>query len=587
MGTYSALSATELDSHANMAVAGIDCTIISNSGTYADVTPFSTDLPVMKLVEIVDAMFAYDDPFTLTTYLLVMRNALHIPSMHHNLIPPFLMQEAGLLLDETPKFQLEMPTIDNHAIVDIDTGMQIHLKLNGIFSYFTTRNLIKAERDNWETYPIVFLTPDGDSWNPDSDHFAEQEDAMLDPTGSIAECYEHPPKRLFTEADLGELYALPATWDQYDAKVDLTLSADDPFCGMTLTEDEASSLCHDGIRAQLSSLHVAHDPALFAGSITERTHASHAAMVMGSTTIDNSSCNLFVASAPSAFASAFSTLAAVTAGRAKGVSAEHLAKVWMIPHEEAARTLKVTSQRLRTDIDSSLSRNFGTNDRAVRYRHIKSCFYTDTLFVTGAAKSTRGNICAQLFVSDKGYVAIYPMQHQRDYFLALKQFAKDVGAPDVLVCDPHPTQKQRKVKEFCTQIGTTLKVLEAQTQWANRAELYIGLIKEATRKDMRASGSALVLWDYCMERRALIYQVTAKNLFQLNGTTPHTFTFGTDADISNLCRFGWYEWIYFRENSASFPFQKERLGRCLGPAWNEGNAMSQWVLKDNGKVVSR
>ncbi len=82
-----------------------------------------------------------------------------------------------------------------------------------------------------------------------------------------------------------------------------------------------------------------------------------------------------------------------------------------------------------------------------------------------------------------------------------------------------------------------------------------------------------------MEPRALIYQVTAKNLFQLNRTTPHTFTFGTDADILNLCRFGWYEWIYFREYSASFPFQKEQLGRCLGPARNEGNDMSQWVLK--------
>jgi hypothetical protein len=235
---------------------------------------------------------------------------------------------------------------------------------------------------------------------------------MLDSTGSIAECYGRPPKCLFTEADLGELYALPATWDQYDAKVDSTLSADDPFCGMTLTEDAASSLCHDGICAQLSSLHVAHDPVLFAGSITEQAHASHAAMVIGSTTIDNSSCNMFLASAPSAFASAFSTLAAVTAERARGVSAEHLAKVWMIPHDEAARTLKVTSQRLRTDIDSSLSRNFGTNDRAVRYRHSKPCFYTDTLFVTGAAKSTHGNICAQLFIFDKGYVAIYPMQHQ-------------------------------------------------------------------------------------------------------------------------------------------------------------------------------
>jgi hypothetical protein len=70
-------------------------------------------------------------------------------------------------------------------------------------------------------------------------------------------------------------------------------------------------------------------------------------------------------------------------------------------------------------------------------------------------------------------------------------------------------------------------------------------MKEATRKDMRASGSPLVLWEYCMEHQALIYQVMAKNMFQLNGRTLHTLTFGTDADISNLCRFGWYEWVFF------------------------------------------
>jgi hypothetical protein len=76
------------------------------------------------------------------------------------------------------------------------------------------------------------------------------------------------------------------------------------------------------------------------------------------------------------------------------------------------------------------------------------------------------------------------MKKQSDYFLALKQFAKDVGAPDVLVCDSHPAQTKREVREFCAQIGTTLKVLEAKTQWANRAELCIGLIKEAMCKDM-------------------------------------------------------------------------------------------------------
>ena len=29
------------------------------------------------------------------------------------------------------------------------------------------------------------------------------------------------------------------------------------------------------------------------------------------------------------------------------------------------------------------------------------------------------------------------------------------------------------------------------------------------------------------------------------------------------------------------------LGRCLGPAKNEGNKMTQWVLKQNGQIVPR
>ena len=175
------------------------------------------------------------------------------------------------------------------------------------------------------------------------------------------------------------------------------------------------------------------------------------------------------------------------------------------------------------------------------YQWIKSTFFTDTLFATKQAKSTHGNICAQVYISDKGFLALYPMRDVKSFPLSLKEFAMDVGALEILVCDPHPSQKSCKVQEFCNQIGTTLHMLEANTEWANRVELYIGLLKEATRKDMRASHSPLVLWDYCMERRALIFQVTAKKLFQLNGTNPHTATFGLEADISHLCQFGWYK----------------------------------------------
>ncbi len=477
--------------------------------------------------------------------------------------------------------------IDNHAIVDPVTGMRIHLSLNGIFSYFKTRCLTSEEIDNWKNYPIVFITPDGNAWDPNAEHYVEQEAVMLDSKGLIVEREERPPKHIFSEGDIGMLYSELATWDEFNDTVDKVMADNDPFLGCPLTDDEQVKLNQDGIHAQLSSIDISHEPLIFLAAMSERAHMSHASMAMGRVSIDDSACDLFEANLSNMLTMAFATIAAVLAGKSKGISAEHLSKVWIIPHDDAARTLKVTTQRLHHYTDSSLFHNFGTNDRAVRYRKLKSYFFSDMLFVTGKAKSSRGNICAQLFVSDKGFVAIYPMQYQRDYFLVLRQFAKEVGVPEVLICDPHPTQTQHKVKEFCTQIGTTLKVLEAQTQWANRAELYVGLMKEATWNDMRVTGLPLVLWDYCMEWRALIFQITAKKLFQLNGTNPHTMTFGAYADISNLCQFGWYEWVYFRENSAKFPYQKERLGRCLGPAKNEGNEMAQWVLKDNGKIFPR
>jgi hypothetical protein len=167
-GDYGGQTATELDSHANMAVAGANVSIISKSGLVATVTPFSTDLPPMDDVEIGDVAMAYDDPRTGVTYILVMRNALLIPTMNHNLVPPFLVQEAGLLLDETPKCQAPNQSATNHSIIDSDSGMHIHMALDGIFLYFLTRQLTLDEMEYWERYPVVYLTPDTDRWDPNT-----------------------------------------------------------------------------------------------------------------------------------------------------------------------------------------------------------------------------------------------------------------------------------------------------------------------------------------------------------------------------------------------------------------------------------
>ncbi len=136
MGYFNGLNVTKLDSYANMSVTSRGSTVIARSGHFAMVTPFSSDLPVWEKFEIGDAAMYYDDPVSLQTYILVLRNALLIPTMSHNLLPPFLVCEAGLFLDETPKHQSMMPTIDNYLIYDSIMGMRIHLQVQGLFLSF-------------------------------------------------------------------------------------------------------------------------------------------------------------------------------------------------------------------------------------------------------------------------------------------------------------------------------------------------------------------------------------------------------------------------------------------------------------------
>jgi hypothetical protein len=74
----------------------------------------------------------------------------------------------------------------------------------------------------------------------------------------------------------------------------------------------------------------------------------------------------------------------------------------------------------------------------------------------------------------------------------VKQFTKEIGAPEAIIADPAGEQTSHALRKFCQEIGTTLRTLEEGTQCANRAELYIGLIKEAVRKDMQQANCPLV-----------------------------------------------------------------------------------------------
>ena len=570
-----------------MAVVGRQASIIGRSNTFAEVSAFADDCNKLEKVPIVDAAFVYDCPKAMRSYLLVVRNALYVPSMKHNLIPPFVMREAGLEVNDVPKIHCGGDvTRESHSIIARgEVELRIPLRLRGIFSCFPSRALTRDEENDAEQLEVVYLTPDAMSWEPNDESWGEREDAYLDHLGDVLDHPTSPEHELIEKRDLEKKWfdvaVSEATWE---AAIDGACQDDalELFSDERRDEVNAYDNSGDHIRAQIADLSGACDPDLFARAVEEKLQSSKFAHAAG--------CTMGLSPEQREDGGLFLNLdvAAMHAGAKQGVGKKHLMKVWRINEEEARRTLEITSQLNRQDGASTLSRNLSTNDRQLRYRRLNSVFFMDTFMVTKGAKSARGFTHMQLFVSDKGFVKVYGMKTVKDIPAAMRAFAKEVGAPNCFVCDPHPNQKSDEVKSFCNRIGSTLRLLEESTQHANRAELYIGLLKEAIRKDLRESNAPLRFWCYCAERRASIFTLTAKrNLFQLQGTNPYTATFGEMADISNLCQFGWYEWVYFRQGKAGFPLPHEELGRCLGPCKNEGNEMAQWVLQRNGEIVPR
>jgi len=171
---------TGLDSHANMCCLGRQALAFNSSDLTCDVTPYDPAIDSRPGIPLCDMALAYDDPNTGDTYILVFFNSLYIKDMEHNLVPPFIMREAGINVHDTPLIHCDSPSSSDHSIYIPSAELRIQLHLQGIFSYFKTRKPSEQEFIECEK---VMCTPD--SWNPHSDSWAANEASILDWEGNI------------------------------------------------------------------------------------------------------------------------------------------------------------------------------------------------------------------------------------------------------------------------------------------------------------------------------------------------------------------------------------------------------------------
>jgi hypothetical protein len=102
--------------------------------------------------------------------------------MNTTLIPPFILREGGLIVNDKPKIHCENPTKNDHTIQDTKTGLFIELNLVGLFAYFNSR---KPTHDDIVNAEPVVITPEGTSWNPHSEHCSLNEYTFTDYEGNM------------------------------------------------------------------------------------------------------------------------------------------------------------------------------------------------------------------------------------------------------------------------------------------------------------------------------------------------------------------------------------------------------------------
>ena len=552
---------TRLDSHAVSPVVGYNAYVWRDTGKTISVSGFAKKLGSLPSVPVVDAIVLYECPYDGRKFLLVIHNALYVPDNADNYIAPFLLREAGIEVCTKAKLHCKDPVVDNHSMYFQDEDLRVHFNITGVVSYFSTR---KPTVDEIRSLPALDLTPDQPSWDPYDTRWETAEGLMLDFEGQVIPAAERK-ELLFQDMDIDV--------DNSDLDFDVQVCAAmfKPICdGVDYILGSNTFLMEDPMLEDQSvaAINPVLDPKQFANGLNDHVSYGNLGMAPGHLVSDP---NIVIGTAYQ--------------DKPKGITAERLSKVFKVDDKTARRTLQVTTQKVKRVKDPTLDRNFSNNDRALRYRTIADHFFTDTMFANKKATSTRGNTCMQIFVTDKGYLKVIPMEAESQVAKAYKLFFKYVGVPDAFVCDGSKAQTLGDAKKACNEVGTVIRQLERNKPFANRAELYVGLVKRAVKKDLKESDCPMRLWDYCAERIEKVNNATAKDLFQLEGQTAHYHVTGQLPDISNISQFGWYEWVYGRDVSRKFPMQHMVLGRALGPAINCGNEMAQWVLVRSGRIV--
>lgn len=263
--------------------------------------------------------------------MLVIHQAILIPSLRMNLLSPMQLRDNDLCVNDEPKFMVLTPTEGHNAIMipskeddmDNETRLRIPLSINGVISYFPSRKPMRKEYEKADLDMIVELTAEAPEWDPTMNRFQDQEAEMINSQGDLKDDFKRwKPSRIVAALN---------TFSQNEVPMGLF--------GVSLAR-------------------TAHIGAIGMTKPTAKEKRSASKGIRDTKSVATSKCQ-------------------------HAVKAKDLAKRWGIGLHTVQRTLDATTQSsVRTILHPTLSRRFRTNDWQLRYRRLSHSMFTDTLEAT-------------------------------------------------------------------------------------------------------------------------------------------------------------------------------------------------------------
>jgi hypothetical protein len=112
-------------------------------------------------------------------------------------------------------------------------------------------------------------------------------------------------------------------------------------------------------------------------------------------------------------------------------------------------------------IHPSLTKQYKTNDRQLRYRRLPVTMYTDTMYSTILTR--QDNKAAQICCTDFGFVVAFPMKRESEAHEALSLLFHRDGVPNVMVMNGAKAQVEGGFRRKLRDAGCHIKQTEPHT----------------------------------------------------------------------------------------------------------------------------